>query len=245
MNYGIDRSVADTFTDAAKAAGGADKLAAAVQSGEVQEVVHNGVTYYKKSQLEAGKESKSGTVTKIGGRQAITREMADEASKAIKDLKWDFIPSKDMKMLQNGNLPESVKEKVSKAVKANDKCVSDAQKMLGVISKCSAEGCADRNKTLKEKFAFAMDTAAPLEKILKLNDTDTKNGEELAQMIGTLIVASKRLRDEVVMAKSFLQQQRKTWDDSASIMRYGLEDGMRLGVAYLWLSAWMDRNLSV
>ena len=108
--------MAETRTYAAKAAGGEDKLQAAIATGEVQEVEDdNGNLFYRRRMLEAGRAWGGGSSTRVGGSQQITKAMADEAKSTIDSLKWEFKPTKaSLRALEQGKFPETQLEKIKK-----------------------------------------------------------------------------------------------------------------------------------
>ena len=79
--------------------------------------------------MEAGKKSGSKTMTRIGGRQAITRDMAEATQKAIADLRWELISDKAVKAIKDGNIPPEIMERITKVISAHDKTTSDAVKV--------------------------------------------------------------------------------------------------------------------
>ena len=130
-DYGIRRDLADTYTFAKKAAGGHKELMDAVASGEMKEVVDpdTGAKYYKRSQIEVGRETSSLHQTRIGGSTRITKDMAIEAAEQLKEIGYMLVESPAaMKAIEDGAIPDNWQPTINKALTAAESTIANGMK---------------------------------------------------------------------------------------------------------------------
>jgi hypothetical protein len=204
--FGKDTNKAMTWTFAKRKAGGEAELKDAIRTGEV-DIIHNevGIAFYKWQVLETGTINSSKKVQKVGGKQDISREMLEEASKQLDSLSWSFKPTNvEQKELMDGSIPQTVQDKMNDIVKKAKGLVDDAvrtRKLLGNIV-----GQENKRDQIMSEIGELQDALPPLMKALSLDELPRgTTALEIRDMLGRPIKCLKALYVSVSEAKGTIK----------------------------------------
>ena len=205
--YGLDKAKGQTYTFACKKAGGKDALEAAVRSGEVTtSTAKNGTVFYVRQEMEAGKETGTNDVKKIGSTSSMDKEMKEIMSKKLASLSWDFPTDKNMHraLEDTSEIPRVVKKKMERACLATEKLVKECEKLCGGLQASKAGGA--KVKDLVCKISAAEDASNVLSKMLRLKVAPgglPLTMPVIVRALGDCADAARPLFDEAQVCKTY------------------------------------------
>ena len=106
-------------------------MLASVDAGETMGWTgDDGIEYFARKKVEATHLVGAASNTKIGGRQQITQEIADEAVKQLQSLQIKLFDAKSIKAIDDiGEMTAKTKETLTRKRDAAQKCLRDGEDM--------------------------------------------------------------------------------------------------------------------
>ena len=185
-------------------------MQAAIKTGEVREIKGpDGVMYYVKREMEAGREFGKKGVIKIGGSRQIPKEVSDMILSKLKSLKWDFAPSVgDARSIEDKDtIPSGIKAKMNLAVTSTEKLIKEAEKVLGGLRESKSGRC--RTEGLVMKLSDAEEKSNVVSKMLRLNigpSNEPLTLHSIVSALGACADATRPLFDELQVCKHYLKK---------------------------------------